>query len=108
MKKYNILLACSAGMSTSMLVTQMKKAAKDKDIDAEIAAVSSNEVKDNVESKQIDVLLLGPQVRFMKNDFVSQLEPLGIPVGVIDMMDYGAMNGPKVLDSAISLIEGAE
>ena len=34
-----ILLVCNAGMSTSMLVQRMEKAAKEKNIEAEIIAV---------------------------------------------------------------------
>ena len=52
----------------------------------------------------MDVLLLGPQVRFMKADFEKRLEPKGIPLDVINMADYGMMNGEKVLDQAIALI----
>ena len=48
--------------------------------------------------------LLGPQVRFMKADFEKRLEPKGIPLDVINMADYGMMNGEKVLDQAITLI----
>ena len=50
------------------------------------------------------VLLLGPQVRFMKADFEKRLEPKGIPLDVINMADYGMMNGEKVLDQEITLI----
>ncbi|MGM0515798.1 MAG: PTS sugar transporter subunit IIB, partial [Pseudomonadota bacterium] len=35
----------------------------------------------------------------------SQLAgPHGLPVAVIDMMDYGTLRGDKVLDQALSLI----
>lgn len=36
MAKVTIMLACAAGMSTSLLVTKMQKAAEDKGLDAEI------------------------------------------------------------------------
>jgi PTS system cellobiose-specific IIB component len=66
MAKKTIMLVCSAGMSTSLLVTKMQKAAEEKGIDAEIFAVSASDADNNLESKNVDVLLLGPQVRFMK------------------------------------------
>lgn len=56
--------------------------------------------------QHIDVVLLGPQVRFMEADFKKKMEPKGIPVGVIPMSDYGMMNGAKVLDFANQLMEG--
>ncbi|MDU6858676.1 MAG: hypothetical protein E6416_13045 [Enterococcus faecalis] len=56
------------------------------------------------ENKEVNVLLLGPQVRFMKGQFEQKLQPKGIPLDVINMADYGMMNGEKVLDQAISLM----
>ncbi|MCP9743062.1 cellobiose-specific phosphotransferase enzyme IIB component [Enterococcus faecalis] len=34
----------------------------------------------------------------------TKLQPKGIPLDVINMADYGMMNGEKVLDQAISLM----
>ena len=59
----NILLCCSAGMSTSLLVTKMEAAAKARGLEGKIWAVSGDAVKTNID--QADVLLLGPQVRYM-------------------------------------------
>ena len=53
-----ILLACSAGMSTSLLVTNMKKVADPADV---IEAHPVRTVPDIIDNW--DVLLLGPQVR---------------------------------------------
>ncbi len=94
-----ILLVCSAGMSTSLLVTKMEKAAKEKGIDVEIFALSAGEGKKIL--KDVDLVLLGPQVRFMKNEFVKLAT---VPVDVIDMLSYGRMEGEKVLDSALALL----
>lgn len=69
MAKKTIMLVCSAGMSTSLLVTKMQKAAEAKGMDADIFAVSASEADQHLESKPVDVLLLGPQVRFMKSQF---------------------------------------
>ncbi len=105
MTKKTIMLVCSAGMSTSLLVTKMQKAAEEKGIEADIFAVSASEADQHLESKPVDVLLLGPQVRFMKAQFEKKLEPKGIPLEVINMTDYGMMNGAKVLEQAESLIK---
>ncbi|GGI64476.1 PTS sugar transporter subunit IIB [Enterococcus alcedinis] len=106
--KKTIMLVCSAGMSTSLLVTKMQKAAEEKGIESEIFAVSASEADQQIETKKVDVLLLGPQVRFMKAQFEKKLEPKNIPLDVIDMKDYGMMNGEKVLAVALKLIEENE
>jgi PTS system cellobiose-specific IIB component len=104
MAKKTIMLVCSAGMSTSLLVTKMQKAADAAGIEADIFAVSASEADNSLETKPVNVLLLGPQVRFMKGDFEKRLEPKGIPLDVINMTDYGMMNGEKVLQQALTLM----
>ena len=105
MSKSTIMLVCAAGMSTSMLVTKMQNAAKEKGLDAEIFAVAASEADKKLASQTIDVVLLGPQVRFMAKQFQEKLEPLKIPVKVINMADYGMMNGAKVLEQAVQMME---
>ncbi|EOH87200.1 PTS system, lactose/cellobiose family IIB component [Enterococcus asini ATCC 700915] len=105
MSKSTIMLVCAAGMSTSMLVTKMQNAAKEKGLDAEIFAVAASEADKKLASQTIDVVLLGPQVRFMAKQFQEKLEPLKIPVEVINMADYGMMNGAKVLEQAVQMME---
>lgn len=100
-----IMLVCAAGMSTSLLVTKMKNAAQSKNIEADIFAVSASEVDDILEKKKVDVLLLGPQVKFMKSQFESKLADKNIKIDAINMQYYGMMNGEKVLEQAINLIE---
>ena len=62
MAKVTIMLACTAGMSTSLLVTKMQKAAED-EVGCRNFAVPAPEAEENVATKEVNVLLLGPQVR---------------------------------------------
>ena len=48
MAKKTIMLVCSAGMSTSLLVTKMQKAAEAKGIDSDIFAVSASDADNNL------------------------------------------------------------
>ncbi|EUJ32402.1 putative phosphotransferase system (PTS) beta-glucoside-specific enzyme IIB component [Listeria floridensis FSL S10-1187] len=98
----NIVLFCAAGMSTSLLVTKMQDAAKAKGEEAEIAAYSIAEM-DSVIDKA-DVVLIGPQIRFQEKDVKNKVDGR-IPVDVIDMRDYGTMNGEKVYAQAVKLID---
>lgn len=96
-----ILLTCSAGMSTSLLVTKMEAAAKEANIDAKIWAISEANLANEITN--CDVVLLGPQVRFMLNKAEEIAKPHNVPVEVINMMHYGTCNGKAVLDRAIEL-----
>lgn len=103
--KKTIMLVCAAGMSTSLMVSKMQKSAEEKGIEADIFAVSAGEAETYLADKKVDVLLLGPQVRFMKAQFEKKVTPLGIALGVIQMTDYGMMNGEKVLNQALKLMD---
>lgn len=98
-----ILLVCSAGMSTSLLVTKMQAAAKDQGVECSINAVGEAELKRH--ENEIDVLLLGPQVRFLLKKMKTKFDQKGIPVEVINTVDYGTMNGAKVLKQALDLMK---
>ena len=100
-----IMLVCAAGMSTSLLVTKMEVAAKEAGEEVEIFALPLTEGEKIIDT--VDCVLLGPQVRFQK----SAIEKLAagrkkgpIPVEVIDMRDYGTMNGKAVFEMAKKLI----
>lgn len=100
MKKH-IVLFCTAGMSTSMLVEKMKAAAKERGYDCDIKAYAMSKVKEY--GNQADMILLAPQIRFNLQDVRKKCP--GIPVEAIDMTDYGTMNGEKVIGKVIEIID---
>mgnify|MGYP005937843917 CR=1 FL=1 len=102
MKK--IMLVCAAGMSTSLLVTKMEKAAAAMGDEVEIFALPISEGEKRV--GDVDCILLGPQVRFNLGKIKEEAAKVnpGLPVDVIDMKDYGLMNGANVLKKALEIV----
>ena len=100
MKK--ILLVCSAGMSTSLLVNKMKESAIEKGIEIDIEALPISECSTVIDS--VDIVLLGPQVRFQKPQ-VDALVAGRVPVEVIDMRLYGIMDGKTILKNTLAKIK---
>ena len=98
----NILLCCSAGMSTSLLVNKMEKAAAEEGLDVKIQAIATMEVRNHI--NEVDVILLGPQVRYLLNDIKKIGDEKGVPVDTINPMHYGSCNGKEVLRTALQLI----
>ena len=96
-----IKLFCAAGMSTSMLVAKMRDAAKSKGVEAEINAFPEAQMAKEIDG--LDAALLGPQVAYKLGQAKKICEPAGVPVAVIPTVDYGMMNGAKVLDFALKL-----
>lgn len=88
-------------MSTSLLVNKMRKAAEEQGIRAEIDAVPESQLKNNLNG--LDVVLIGPQVRYLEKKVRDLVEPRGVQVDIIDTMAYGMVQGDKVLNQAIDL-----
>ncbi|MDM0460602.1 PTS sugar transporter subunit IIB [Clostridium perfringens] len=103
MKK--IVLLCTLGMSTSLLVSKMRKAAKELNIDCSITAIGEYDIK-NYE-KEADIIMLGPQVRYLFNR-LRKIVDSDIPITLINSADYGTMNGNRILNQALALMDNKE
>lgn len=88
----NVLLLCSQGMSTGMLCDRIAAAAKEDGCEMNIWAASEIKAREHV--GKADLILLGPQIRYLQSRISEMAE--GKPVQVIDMMAYGMMDGKKV------------
>lgn len=88
-----IILLCAAGMSTGMLVLKMRDAAKEMNYECEINAYAVAEA--NEKAKDANFVLLGPQIRFQLDNVKKVCA--GVPVEVINVQDYGMMNGKNVI-----------
>lgn len=91
-----ILLACSAGMSTSLLEKSIKDYATSIGENIDVIAKASNEAREVI--KEFDIVLLGPQVRFMENSFKEFAGD--IPVVVIPPQIYAMANGQECVKLA--------
>ncbi|KOS24230.1 PTS chitobiose transporter subunit IIB [Bacillus anthracis] len=97
----NILFCCSAGMSSSLLVTKMEAAAEARGLEVKIWAVSGSAVNSHID--EADVLLFGPQVRYMLSSMKTLADERNVGIDVINPMHYGMMIGEAVLDHALTL-----
>lgn len=96
----NIVLVCMAGMSTSLLVNKMREAAAADGYECEINAYATSAVGEY--GGDADVILLGPQVRFQLDSIRKKFPDK--PVEVINMMDYGTMNGKNVIGAVKTIL----
>lgn len=103
-----VYLFCSAGMSTSMLASNMQDVANSHGLPVEVRAFPDGKIGEIVEQHHPDVILLGPQIKYRYNDISKEYGSRGIPIAVIDAGDYGMMDGEKVLKFAIKLLKAKE
>lgn len=98
-----VMLLCSAGMSTSLLVEKIKKAAAERAVELDITARSEAEAKNYID--QCQVILLGPQVRFLLASIQKLAEGKQVRVDTIANVSYGRMDGNAVLDQILELAD---
>lgn len=103
MDNIKILLCCGAGMSSGFMAQKARKAAKKRGLNATIDAKSEAEAAGFLPT--VDVLLLGPHYEAQKEQFKEIAKPLNVPVDVIPKTIYGTLDGEKLLDFAMDIIE---
>ncbi len=103
MKK--VYLFCNAGMSTSLVASRMQEVANQHNLPIEVKAFSDAKMTSVVEEYHPDVILLGPQVKFKYEETKKKYEPQGIPVSVINLEEYGNVDGERILKRAILLLK---
>lgn len=103
MKK--IYLFCTAGMSTSLMASKMQDVANKNNLPVEVKAYTDKIIGKIIEEEHPDVILLGPQVKYLYESVVEQYGNIGTPIDVIDSKDYGLMDGERVLKKALILLK---
>lgn len=103
----NILLCCSTGFSTSILVKAMREEAAHLGRgDIKIAAVGMEKVHDYF--YRADIILCTPQLIYEYEHLKSLAEDTKIRVFLIDQRAYGNMDGKAVLHDMLVQMQRAE
>lgn len=99
----HIILACAAGMSTSLLARNIELAAAENNELVTVEAMSTSSL-DETCWKAADVVLIGPQMRHLLAQISAQGEEHGVPVAAIAPQNYAMANGAAIIEQAKTLI----
>ena len=97
----NIVLFCSTGLSTNLLIRKIENAAEKKDIAVNVKSYPESIMKKYIHDA--DVVLVGPQVKHALTEIKEECDAHHVPLEVIPTRDYGLMDGEKVLAQALRL-----
>jgi PTS system cellobiose-specific IIB component len=97
-----VLIVCSWGMSTSLLVDSMLAAAVASRYELTVEALSAGEYAARVE--ECDVVLIAPQIRHLRKSIEKLAISVGKPVALIEPFHYATMNGQAVLEQVLHLL----
>ena len=101
---YKIALICEHGASTGLCVRKMVEASSKLGIESEIAAYSSAKLDSII--TDMDYILLGPQLSFRLDTFKKSYPDYVSKIAVVNSIDFGMMDGEKILKDTIVAIEG--
>ncbi len=101
-----VLIVCSWGMSTSLLVDSLLAAAQAAQYELQVEALSAGEYAARVE--ECDVVLIAPQIRHLRKSIEKLAISVGKPVAMIEPFYYATMNGQAVLEQILFLIAGVQ
>lgn len=98
----NVLLVCGTGASSGFMARNIRQAAKSQGKEVSVKARSDSEIEEYIE--EIDLLLVGPHLKYMLEDLKAEAEPHNVPVELITEDAYGSLNGDAVLTQIESII----
>src|ERR1700737_3325876 len=96
-----VLIVCSWGMSTSLLVDSMLAAAVGRKCELTVEALSAGEYAAKVE--ECNGGLIAPKIRHLRKSIEKLAMSVGKPVALIEPFHYATMNGQAVLEQALQL-----
>lgn len=101
-----VLIVCSWGMSTSLLVESMLAAAAASKYILTVEALSAGEYA--AKAEECDVVLIAPQIRHLRKSIEKLATSVGKPVALIEPFHYATMNGQAVLEQVLALFSSTQ
>lgn len=100
-----LLIICSWGATSSVLCQKINQAAQERGIPLVADAAGTGEFPDKL--PLCDVILIEPQIGHHKHELQKAADARSIPCTMVDPIAFATMNGAKVLEQALTLIQQA-
>ncbi|MXQ52689.1 PTS sugar transporter subunit IIB [Shimazuella alba] len=101
-----VLLICGAGASSGFMANAIRKAGKKRGMEMNVQARSESQLSEYL--NEVDVLLIGPHLKYMEDELKEKLSNYPIKVSVIPQSVYGTLDGNKACDLITKLLESGE
>ncbi len=95
-----VLLVCAGGMSSSLIENHIRQAAAEAGLALVLRSISVFEAEqlEFDRSLAVDVILVAPQIRFLRRSLERRATPAGVRVLPIAPMDFGMADGPAIVN----------
>ncbi|MGL5721765.1 MAG: PTS sugar transporter subunit IIB [Brevinema sp.] len=95
-----LVLCCSAGMSTTLFVSRMKKYAKETNLAIDIMEMSLSDI-DTHTYQSVSAYILAPQLRFQQKKIEERTNK---PVYVISADDYSLIHVQNIFPAVLKMV----
>ncbi|MDT2811175.1 PTS sugar transporter subunit IIB [Enterococcus asini] len=99
-----ILLICTSGISTGLLVRNMQQAADERQLAVHVYSAPAIIAEQIIQNQNVDALLIGPQSEYEVNRLKDFLNYKAVPYKLISEEDYKIMDGEAVLEEAMRML----
>ena len=101
-----VIMVCAGGMSSSLVEGHIRQAAEAVGLALDLRSMSVFELEriDFGLAPAVDVILVAPQVRFLRRSLERRTAPAGVAVLSIEPMDFGMADGEAILDKLMAAI----
>lgn len=104
-KEKTILLICTAGITTGLLVRNMQQAADDAEISVHIYSAPAIIAEQIIQHQQVDALMIGPQSKYEINRLKDFLNYKAVPYKLISPESYETLDGESILKEGMLLFK---
>lgn len=91
-----VLMVCSGGMSSAIVVKALKQEAEKQGLDMEIKAVGTGEFESEVKNNY-DYALVAPQVKHRFNEYKEAADTANVPCELIPPRGYTPIGAPSLI-----------
>lgn len=100
----NVLLVCSGGMSSAIVVKAIQNEAAKQNIDMTVKSIGAGELREQLKGGW-DIMLVAPQVRHRLAEFQEAAAESGVPVALIPPQGYTPLGGAIVIAEIHKLLK---
>lgn len=101
LRNKTIILTCNEGMSTSIMANKMRKYAEEKGYSLNVYAINIGRIEEEYE--KADLILLGPQVVYMRETIIKNIND-SRPVVAINADYFSRLDGKSAIEDAVSIL----
>lgn len=101
----HILLICTAGITTGLLVKNVQSAADAHQLSVHVYSAPAILADQILQNEPVDALLIGPQSKYEIERLKDYLTYKKVPYKLISNEDYQTLNGEAVLAESLKLLK---